>query len=551
MKILVIVIRYNPNNNRADYTYLMPVGLAYISSVLKNKGYEVKYLNLNHCDGTIDDLIRKTLLKEKYDFILTGGLSVHYSAIKTCVDSVRKYAPHAQIVLGGGIISSQPELMFKALKPDYSVIGEGEMTITELLKCLENDADLKEIDGLGYQGSEGKLVLTKAREAIKDIDSIPWPDYEGLGLDAYLDHMRPSHSYYYDLFDSPRAYPLISSRSCPFSCTFCFHPIGNKYRQRTVTNIMEELNFAIKRYRVNIIDIYDELFSNDKNRVLEFCKQIKELFKKVPWEVKWNCQMRVDKLDEEIVVTMKDAGCYIFSLGLESYSHTVLKSMKKHITPQQIDRALQIARRLDLTIQGNFIFGDVAETTETAYETLNYWKKNFYGGGIRLAFIEPYPGTALYKHCLNKGLIKDEIDFIENRMTKPINMSNTMTDKEFSKLEIDMYEAQMKYRKYVEPFSVIKSNDMNEIHVKCPYCNKISVYKNYVIESKYHYKRDVYKKDVCCRNCRKRFCIISLFSKIEIIMFKLIGAKNTYFVRNLLKKVRSFVLKYRIYGLKA
>src|SRR3990172_3375873 len=170
MKILIIIIRYNPNNNRADYTYLMPVGLAYISSVLKNKGYEVKYLNLNHCDGTIDDLIRKTLLKEKYDFILTGGLSVHYSAIKTCVDSVRKYAPHAQIVLGGGIISSQPELMFKALKPDYSVIGEGEMTITELLKCLENDADLKEIDGLGYRGSEGKLVLTKAREAIKDID---------------------------------------------------------------------------------------------------------------------------------------------------------------------------------------------------------------------------------------------------------------------------------------------------------------------------------------------------------------------------------------------
>ncbi|MEK7399893.1 MAG: radical SAM protein, partial [Candidatus Poribacteria bacterium] len=320
MKILIIMVRYNLSTSKANYIYILPIGLGYISSVLKNIGYEVKILNLNAYDGNINDPIRKTLMKENYDFILMGGLSVHYPAFEACVDAIRSCAPSAQIILGGGLISSQPELMFEALKPNYIVIGEGEITIQELLRCLEKNGDLNEVNGIGYRSPDGKLVLTSAREAIKDLDALPWPDYAGLGFEDYLDHMRPSHGYLYDLFDAPRAYPLISSRSCPFLCTFCFHPLGNQYRQRSIGNIMNELEFAVKRYRINIIDIYDELFSNNKKRVYEFCEQIKRLSKDVGWEIKWNAQTRVDQIDEELLLTMKDAGCYVLSLGLESYS---------------------------------------------------------------------------------------------------------------------------------------------------------------------------------------------------------------------------------------
>lgn len=538
MKILIVVIRFNfHNTKKADYNYHLPVGLAYISSILKKNGHRVKWLNLNHRDGAADDLIRETLLQESFDFILTGGLSIFYPVIKSCINSFRKYAPRVQIVLGGGLVSSQPELIFKLLKPDYIVIGEGEMTILELLECLEKNCDLNEVAGIGYRGTDGKLVLTKARKAIKDIDSLPYPDYEGLGFDAYLEHMvpRPTDPYY-DLFDYPRAYPLVSSRSCPFSCTFCFHPIGKVYRQRSISNIMDELNFAINRYRINIIHIFDELFSYNKERVYEFCKQIKQLFKTIPWEIKWNCQIRVDKLDEELVATMKDAGCYVLSLGLESYSPEVLKSMKKKITPQQIDQTLQMTHRLNMTIQGNFLFFDAAETVETAYETLGYWGESIYsGGGINLFYIQPYPGTALYNHCLNRGIIKDEAEFIENIttwMAKPINMSNTMTEKEFKKLHIDIYEAERKYQKYVEPLSVIKNNGINEIHVKCPYCNVISIYKNYTF-NKYSYGI----QHISCRNCRMRYYLLSVILKIEIFLVRLIGAKAVCFMRNFMKKI--------------
>ena len=150
MKVLMVVIRFNSNSNKkADYNYHLPVGLAYISAVIKKNGYKVEWLNLNHCDGTVDDLIGNALSKERYDFILAGSLSIFYPAIKNCVHLFRKYAPNARVVLGGGAISSQPEVIFKLLKPDYLVIGEGEETVLELLKCLENNENVKDVSGIG------------------------------------------------------------------------------------------------------------------------------------------------------------------------------------------------------------------------------------------------------------------------------------------------------------------------------------------------------------------------------------------------------------------
>jgi anaerobic magnesium-protoporphyrin IX monomethyl ester cyclase len=530
MNILITIIKFRPNRDKPDYAYEIPVGLAYISAVLKKSGHSVSCLNLNHGSGSVENMIRKALMAKDYELILTGGLSVHYSVIKACMAAFRQYAPNTPVILGGGIISSRPELIFKALKPDYAVIGEGEYTILELVSRLANGDDLNTVRGIMYW-NQGQHVLTPAREAIADINVLPYPDYEGLGFEDYLEHMKPSNSYYYDLFDYPRAYPLISSRSCPFQCTFCFHPTGNIYRQRSIDNIMDELTYAIPRYNINLINIYDELFSINKTRVLEFCKRIKRLIENISWEIKWNCQMRVDTLDEEMVRVMKDSGCYLVSLGLESYSRSVLESMRKNITPEQIDKALEITRRFDITVQGNFIFGDTAETMSTAQETLSYWKKSIYGGGINLNFIQAYPGTSLYNRCLKKGLIKDEIEFIVKRIFKLINMTDGMTDKELQQLKTDIYEAKMKYLHYVEPIKGNPSVCAEEIHVQCPFCCNVSIFKNYTLSNKK-------TKSICCRSCRKRFHIISPAFKNDLILCRVFGSKNIYHTKEMTRRIR-------------
>lgn len=509
MKILIIFTR-SLGNDDINYGYMFPLGLGYISSVLKQAGHNVDVLNLNHRRGIVENIIHETLdAGGKYDFVCTGGLSPYYRQIKEIVDAVHSHKSDTGIILGGGLITSEPELMFNALNPDFIVIGEGEKAIVELLSCLENKADLASVLGIGYRDKSGKVICNQPQPAIMDLDALPWPDFEGFEFETYLDNLKPTDQYFYDLYDFPRVYPMVCSRSCPYRCTFCFHPLGNKYRQRSMDSIMQELEFAIKRYRLNVIAIYDELFSHDKERVYEFCKRFKKLQEEISWEIKWTCQMRVDGLDEDFLKTMKDAGCYMVSYGFESYSQIVLDSMKKHITSEQINNAVKLTLKNNISIQGNFIFGDRTETVQTAKETLDYWKDNI-NAGIMLGFISPYPGTELYNNCIKNGIIKDKLDFIENHILDVINMTDAMTDKEFEKLKLDVFEAELRYSVYAHPLALRKArNGTYHFLVKCPHCNGVVEYKNYqALTSKLIFNIMAY-----CRNCRRRFFLVSRLYK--------------------------------------
>lgn len=504
MRVLVIIPRMQLDET-VNYNYMFPLGLAYISSMLKQAGHQVKCLNINHYNGSVNEVINGHIARHgPFEFAFTGGISTIYKQIKAISKALQQSHPRIKLVLGGGLISSEPELMFHALNPDYIVIGEGEETACELLSCIEQKGKINDVAGIGYRGRSGDVVLTKARQPIANVDALPWPDFEGFDFAQYLDRMRPSDQYFQDLYDRPRVYPIICSRSCPFACTFCYHPIGKKYRQRSVNSIITELSAMIKRYRINVISIYDELFSNDREWLYEFCRRIKALLKEIPWECRWGCQMRVDKMDDEMLKIMKDAGCYMISYGFESYSPVVLKSMKKHITQEQIDRAVDLTLKNNLSLQANFIFGDPAETNLTAKATLDYWKANAHAG-IMLTYVNSYPGTELYQRCLAKGIIKGRLDFIENRIFGLINMSDTMTDREFIRLWYEINRAVIKYRNYAKKWSVEKMKDGDFIiSVECPHCKSMVVYKNYMLKSKYYFSAMMY-----CRACRRRFFLAS------------------------------------------
>ncbi len=499
MKILIAVPRLQLEET-VNYNYMFPLGLAYIFSVLKQAGHQVSCLNLNHYAGAVADILNDFIrCHGPFDLACTGGISTIYQQIRSLVEALRADHPEIKIVLGGGLISSEPELMCNELKPDYVVLGEGEETIRELVACLENRGDPGQVTGIGYRGG-----FTKARAPIADIEALPWPDFAAFEFDKYLDHMRPSDQFFQDLFDHPRVYPIICSRSCPFLCTFCYHPIGQKYRQRSVKAIMAELAVMVRRYQINLIAIYDELFSNDRAWLLEFCREIKALLKDIPWECQWGCQMRVDKLDDEMLKTMKAAGCYSVSYGFESYSPLVLKSMKKHITPEQIDRAIKLTLDNDLALQANFIFGDPAETEQTAGETLAYWRTHA-PAGVMLTFISPYPGTELYQKALAKGIIKDKLDFIANRIFCIFNLSDHLNDREFSRLWYEVNKAVIKERVYAKEWSLAPAPDGTfAIAVKCPHCREQIKYQNYALKSRYYFSVMMY-----CRACHRRFFLAS------------------------------------------
>ena len=491
--ILIIVPRYIPYREKSNYEF--PLGLAYVSACLKKSGFTVDVLNLNHYVESQFELINNKINESDSKYILTGGLSAHYKQITNIVADIRKSNPSSLVVIGGGVVTATPELMYDHIKPDYIVMGEGEITIVELINELNNGGNnLQNIRGIGYRNISGHFVTTSNREPIMNLDTIPWPDLEGFEFEKYLAMQRPNDNLYLYNADRPRFYPIISSRGCPYNCTFCYHPIGQKYRSRSVDNFIKEIEFVIEKYDVNNLAILDELISANRNRLFEICFRLKNLSRKVHWM----CQLRVDNIDEEMLNTLKEAGCFLISYGFESASDTILKSMNKHITSTQIERALELTRKAGIGIQGYFIFGDSEETIDTAYETLDFWKTHS-DYHITLGYIRHYPGSVLWNRELQKGrmnTVKDQLDFLDRCIYTPLNLSK-MGDSEWFELQKEVQKAIILNNNFGKLISSKKIEDDNySITFSCVHCGQINTYNNF-------HQRILGVFKIACRNCNQ------------------------------------------------
>jgi len=537
MKILIVVTRvnkdiftYNKYDTEKSYNFIPPIGLAYISAVLKKSGYDVTILNLNQKDGKCADIIRKELNQNFYNIIFLGGLSIMYPNVRDYITTIREVSSKSKIVVGGGLISAQPELMLKLLQPDFIIIWEGEETVVELVRWIDIGNSTENIKGIGYLDAIGYPVITESRPPIKNLDDLPYPDCDGIGYQEFLDNQRPN-SALFDSFDFPRPYYIVGSRSCPFSCTFCFHTIGKKYRQRSIENIMGEIQQVTWRYKINVFVFLDELFAHDKTRALEFCCRFNEFARTIPWEMRLTFMLRVDCIDEEIIDTIKKFRYTIISLGLESYSKIVLDSMKKHITPEQIRNTVQLIADSKLGIMGGFIFGDSAETLETAKETLNFFYANqdILRGGVALNFIIPFQGSPIYTHCLKEGIIKDEVQFIEQREREgysrfyPAKLTR-LSDRDFNILKDWVFTADYVASYYAIPTLVKIVNGIIEVHVKCPYCKRMMVLRNIDIP------HTLQRIGVICRHsdCNGRFNLVTSYFPIARFFVKIFGFTKIY-----------------------
>lgn len=463
LKYLIVMPRFVQNSGDG---YQFPLGICYVSSSMKKHGFQVYTLNLNHYEdiSVLDDYISKYDI----DVVITGGLSVHYRIIRPIVERVKKINQNITTIVGGGIISGDPQASMEALNfIDFGIIGEGEVTTCELASALENGQEFHEVDGLIIRNKDGSYSVTNERKEIEDINKLPWPDYEGFEFEKTLS-TPPGISG----MNSKRMVFMISSRSCPYSCTFCFHTVGNKYRQRTLDDFFTELDFMINKYQVEYLCLEDELFSTDLNRVREFCSRIKK------YNIKYWVQVRVSNVNEEILNLLKNSGCDTISFGLESADNRILKSMRKGTTINQIEDALKLVLKSDIHIQGNFIFGDIAETWETAMNTLDWWK-NHTQYRIDFSMISIYPGTYLYKYACEKGLITDRVKYLQEGCPQ-VNVSQ-LSDDEFAKLLNMILELPKKHIRKLKDIKYSNFNYMTgriDAEGECEICNTISYWSN-------------------------------------------------------------------------
>ena len=430
-------------------SYGFPLGIAYISSCLKKAGYRVTTLNLNHCEGELSEILKGVIEQNHIRVVMTGALSAQYGMARAIVETAKTLDPGLITVVGGGLITSDPETAMDALEhADIGVIGEGEVTSVELCRALEAGGDLAQVDGLIYKpgvrsGSapiSAGYVVTGRRKEIVDIDSIPWPDYHGFELEKNLAATLGTFG-----FNDSNTLSMISSRSCPYSCTFCFHTVGRKYRQRSLDGFFTELDHLVANYNISSLALSDELIARDFNRLKEFCTRIKK------YNIGWLGGFRVDDITPEMLPLLKESNCITMGFGLESADNRILKSMRKGITLQQIETTLKMVHEAGISISGGFIFGDIEETLETANNTLRWWEEHpEYGTSLRL--ITAFPGTHIYNHACERGVITDRVRFLRDGCPQ-VNVSR-MSDQEFQDFTKKMMETSFKHAKTLTSFRI-------------------------------------------------------------------------------------------------
>jgi len=499
MNYLIIVPKYNPSL----FYYDFPLGLAYISAALKKQeGVNVTCLNLNHC-LYVDHakIVAETMIKNNIDVVCTGGLITHYNIIDEILNAVKQINPNVITIVGGGLITCEPELIYDNLNVDYGVLGESDITIGELARAIAEQKEPVDVDGIIFKNSAGQVIKTDARAPIKDISSLPMPDYQGLGLDFYLDNQLPYDTSNLHGFDEPRVVPVISSRSCPFRCSFCYHPLGNKYRSRDLDEFFSEIEYLINQYDVNGFLILDELLAHSMERIEEFCRRIK------PFNVRWMAQLRVDTVNEDVLKMMKESGCYYISYGIESAHDDILKSMKKNTTVAQIENALNLTYNMGISAQGNLLFSDRSETLETAQASIR-WAMDHWYHRLQLTPLFALPASSDYHYALEKGIIPDKLEYIKHAC-QFVNISKMSKDEirlimaTITSFSMHLLLLPQEYNITSVGYDFTRDAPVCDVTVKCPHCEKICHFRNICI-----YGGIINSRYLHCKYCRGRFDIL-------------------------------------------
>lgn len=455
--------------------YCMPMGIAYINAAMRNAGFDVSAMNMLF-EVDAQAALQRRIIEEKTDVLLCGGLSSEYPGLRQVYQAARAANPNIIIIGGGGGFTSEPIAFSELLETDYAVIGEGEQTCCELARALEEGRDVSGIPGIVYR-SESGYRFTGHRDYIRDVDSIPFPCYDGLNMEEYLanQHSDGWYNYYAYYSDTPRMMPMLMARSCPYQCSFCFHPIGKGYRARSLDNFFAELDCWIEKYHINGIALVDECFSIDKNRVMEFCRRIK------PYGLKWACQMRADTYSDELLRCMKDSGCIGACFGIESMSERVLENMNKRMETAAIENALALTYKYRIGCNGNLIFGAEAETLETMRESLIWHMSHgeqYQNRPVRhFAYVQTYPGSIYFDNACLNGKIKDKKEFIRKGDWN-LNITS-LSDEDYAAMGDVICLLRMENYNVGEIIDIKHNADEPTVDFtfRCSYCGEVNRYK--------------------------------------------------------------------------
>lgn len=364
-------------------------GPSVIAAVLKGMGFDVVILDQR--ENFSPDILTGGPLKA-LDIVAVTTYEDSFPFVKRIIEIAKEEDAKRPVILGGPLVTSAPRLIMNNTLSDFAVIGEGELTVIELFDFIlerKGAFDIKEICGLAWKDSDGRVVLNPRRAQIHNLDAVPfqdlsvWPDVQKIGV-------------------IPEIY-MTSSRGCPGCCAFCFRTMP-LLRYKSPERVRREL-VCLKKYGYRFIWWSDLTFISSKTRVHEL---MDKAFKGI--DFRWSCFTRVDGLDLKVLEHMKECGCDIVMYGFESITKEILDYFKKRVSKSQIIKAITLTRRAGLKSGGLFIIGGPGETEKSLKRTIDFCKK--FKEVTRVKYMSALPGTPLYYDALKRGIIKNELEHL-------------------------------------------------------------------------------------------------------------------------------------------
>jgi anaerobic magnesium-protoporphyrin IX monomethyl ester cyclase len=410
MRILLV----NPKSKLPiDTRTSPPLGLAYLATVAEQRGDRVRIYDGDVEEPSQDGTVLETIVREFAPQVV--GITANTTQITAAWrDAERvKSLSDAPVILGGPHSTSLPEE--SAAKPfvDMVVRGEGDATWLELLSILEagdwNGGSGSPVMGITYQAGSGEVISMPDRASIpvEELNEMQFPAWHLFKLDRYT-NLQPT----VDQVDGP-SLPILTSRGCPYRCTYCSQIGPRRWRARSVESVVAEWRWLVRDLGAAEIGVLDDSFNIDRQRVLDICQRlVDEGLTQVPW-IMIN-GIRANLADEEVLGAMKRAGCIRTAFGVESGNQKILDSVvDKHLTLDQVRSAFKAAQAVDLETIGFFIIGLPGETEETMEDTIRFACEldpvvaNF-------SIATPFPGTQMYETVKAQGHLLAETwdDFI-------------------------------------------------------------------------------------------------------------------------------------------
>ena len=337
-----------------------PLGLLYISSHLKARGFDVTVFDTTfHSRETFIDFIRSRRPP-------VVGIYANLLTRRRVLDLIRLCKQEGCLVVLGGPEPANYAEEYLTRGADVVVVGEGELTLEELLPHLarRGPTDMRHIRGIVYREEDGQLVRTEPRPYIQDLDAQPFPDREAIDIHEYLRVWRTHHGM--------GSVSLITARGCPYTCTWCSHAVfGYTHRRRSPQNVADEVELILEAYRPDMLWYADDVFTIHPRWFFAYAEELKRRGIRVPFET----ISREDRLNEAIIRTLAEMGCIRLWIGSESGSQRVLDAMQRRTDAARVREMVHLLHRYGIEVGMFIMLGYEGEEISDIEATIQHLKE--------------------------------------------------------------------------------------------------------------------------------------------------------------------------------